>query len=101
VSDLLFWSGYHLGVLNTSLSYVARDLDFSVAISGAIVVSTLLVGASVGALFAGQVADRVGPGKALQINNLFFVAGCICSAVSPWGFWGMNIGVQDSLQACA
>ena len=55
-------TGYHLGVLNTSLTWVAADLDFQVTTAGAVVVSAVIVGAVFGSLFAGQFADAVGPG---------------------------------------
>ncbi|KAK9819874.1 hypothetical protein WJX72_003513 [[Myrmecia] bisecta] len=84
--------GYHMGVLNTSLWFVALDLHFDYVKAGAFVVAVLMVGASLGALSAGQIADAVGPGRALMYNNLFNVAGCILCAATPLGYSSLLAG---------
>ncbi len=89
-------TGYHIGVLNPSLHYVAHDLRFSEdAWGGALAVSALLVGATIGALFAGQLADKVGPKRALQLNNLPMIVGVAISA-GAWELYGMCLGAHSA-----
>jgi MFS family permease len=79
-------------VLNTSLGAVAHDLGFQADSGGAVVVSGCLLGAIAGALTAGQVADRWGPGRALLVNNAYFLAGSLLCAAAPGAFWGLLLG---------
>ncbi len=51
--------GYHLGVLNTCEAHVEVDIGSGEA--GASLVSLLLIGAALGSLVAGRLADRLGP----------------------------------------
>ena len=90
-------AGYHLGVLNTCLHWVAEDLGFDETRGGSLVVSAALVGAAVGALLAGQFADRVGPKKALLLNNSSLIVGCILIAWAPGGIWAAILGMQPLL----
>ncbi|KAK9788826.1 hypothetical protein WJX73_001137 [Symbiochloris irregularis] len=85
--------GWHLGLLNTPLPFVGDDLGFD-ATSGAaaVVVSSLLIGASIGSLTAGQLADVLGPGQALLLNNISLILGALLSLSTPGGFWGMLAG---------
>lgn len=85
-------AGYHLGVLNTALFWLTKDLHLDFAKEGAIVVSAVLVGAVVGSLFAGQAADAMGPKKALLINNAWLIVGCVLCAATPGGYWGLLAG---------
>lgn len=98
MSDTILTSaaGYHLGVLNTCLDWVAEDVGFAVASGGSIVVSAALIGAAIGSLAAGQLADSIGPGRALLWNNILLLAGSLLCAVSPapGGIWAAIIGKQ-------
>lgn len=85
-------AGYHLGVLNTCLEWMAADLDFEVAKGGSVVVSAALIGASFGSLGAGQFADSVGPGRAMAINNLSLLVGSLLYSICPGGIWAAIIG---------
>ena len=86
-------AGYHIGVLNTCLDYVAHDLHFSQTNTGAVVVSALLVGAALGSLMAGALADRLGPRTASVLNTLPLFAGItICAAAEQ--LWSMLLGKQ-------
>ena len=87
------YAGYHLGVLNTCLDFMAADLSFDVTKGGSVVVSAALIGAAVGALAAGQIADKIGPRRALIINNISLLAGSLLCAFSPGGIWAAVIGV--------
>ncbi|BDA46904.1 Plastidic glucose transporter 4 [Coccomyxa sp. Obi] len=84
--------GYHLGILNTALYWVTKDLGLDFTSQGAVVVSAVVVGAVVGSLFAGQAADSMGPKKALLINNAWLVAGTLLCAAAPGGYWGLLTG---------
>ncbi|DBB09503.1 TPA: hypothetical protein ACH3X3_008063 [Trebouxia sp. C0006] len=87
--------GFHLGVLNTCLSYTSTDLGITEAKGGAVVTSVLLISAAVGGFFAGQVADAIGPRRALVWNTVPFFAGSLMSAIAPdgsTGFWAMLLG---------
>lgn len=91
--DVFLWlAGYTLGILNTCLDWMAGDLDFDVTKGGSIVVSAALIGASIGSLAAGQFADRVGPGKALVVNNISLLAGSVLCAFSYGGIWAAVVG---------
>lgn len=82
--------GYHLGVLNTCLEHVATDLKFSEAV-GAVVVSALLVGAAIGSLGAGGLADRLGPRTALLANNVPLLLGIsLCGTAGS--LWTLLVG---------
>ena len=89
---VIAYAGYHLGVLNTCLDWVAVDLHFAVAKGGSVVVSAALIGAAVGSLAAGQFADKIGPGKALLWNNVLLLVGSLLCAISPGGIWAAVIG---------
>ena len=85
------------GVLNTCLSYTSTDLGITEAKGGAVVTSVLLVSAAVGGFFAGQVADAIGPRRALLYNSVPFFAGSLMSAIAPdgsTGFWAMIFGAH-------
>lgn len=86
-----YLAGYHVGVLNTCLSFVAKDLGFSEISMGAVVVSALLVGAAVGSLLAGGLADRLGPKNAQVANTLPLFVGIAISAASEQ-LWTMLLG---------
>ena len=76
---------------------MAEDLGFDETRGGSLVVSAALVGAAVGALLAGQFADRVGPKKALLLNNSSLIVGCILIAWAPGGIWAAILGMQPFL----
>lgn len=87
--------GFHLGILNTCLTYISRDLDISEDRGGAVAVSALLIGAAIGAFLAGQLADALGPRRASQLNTVPLLLGSLISAVapaSPVGFWAILLG---------
>ncbi len=80
-----------MGVLNTCLHFVASDLKFSETSAGAVVVSALLVGAAIGSLLAGGLADRLGPKAASVSNTLPLFLGLAICAVSEQ-LWAMILG---------
>jgi major inositol transporter-like SP family MFS transporter len=90
-------AGYHLGILNTSLYWVTKDLGLDFTSQGAVIVSAVVVGAVVGSLFAGQAADALGPKKALLINNAWLLVGTVLCAAAPGGYWGLLAGMPPRL----
>lgn len=84
-------------MLNTCLNYTSIDLGITEAKGGAVVTSVLLVSAAIGGFFAGQVADAIGPRRALLWNNVPLFAGSFLSAIAPdgsTGFWAMLLGAH-------
>lgn len=91
------------GVLNTCLTYTSKDLGITEAKGGAFITSVLLVGAATGGFLAGQVADAIGPCRALLYNNVPLLVGSLLSATAPHsatGFWAMLLGMFVSVSDC-
>ena len=80
LGGLLF--GYDTGVVNGALLYMGRDLRLTPADEG-LITAALLLGAALGALFAGRLADRVGRRHTLWLLAGTFVAGAVACAVAP------------------
>lgn len=87
-----FSFGYHLGVVNPALEHLARDLGIAanVQLKG-LVVSTVLIGATVGSLCSGKVADDLGRRAALVVCAAPLVAGSLLCACAP-AVWVMLLG---------
>ena len=79
LGGLLF--GYDTGVMSGALLFVGSEFDMSAHQEG-LVTSMLLVGAAVGALAAGRVADRMGRRRALILGGLIFLAGSVWCALA-------------------
>ncbi|WP_424308566.1 sugar porter family MFS transporter [Gordonia sp. (in: high G+C Gram-positive bacteria)] len=77
---LLF--GYDTGVLNGALEPMKHDLGLSTTTEG-LVVSTLLIGAAIGALTCGRLADRIGRRKTMIILAVIFFVGTLGAVVAP------------------
>ncbi|MEJ5998251.1 sugar porter family MFS transporter [Corynebacterium sp. H130] len=73
--------GYDTGVMSGALLYIGNDFDLTPATEG-VVTSMLLVGAAVGALAGGRVADAIGRKLTLIIGGAIFVLGSLFCAVS-------------------
>ncbi|KAL4547850.1 hypothetical protein Ndes2526B_g07072 [Nannochloris sp. 'desiccata'] len=74
--------GFQIAILNTSLDSVRESLNIPSS-HGAVVVSTLLVGALFGSLGAGNLADKLGPKKATVFNAIPLALGSILCATAP------------------
>jgi MFS family permease len=74
--------GFQIAVLNTSLDAVRESLNIPSS-RGAVVVSTLLIGALFGSLGAGNLADKLGPKKATVLNTIPLAFGSILCAAAP------------------
>src|ERR1700761_4345800 len=72
-----FLFGYDTGVISGALSFITTDFHLSSFTSG-LVVSAILVGAMVGALSSGRIADRFGRRAAIIVAG-----GAIFAAVAP------------------
>ncbi|KAL2652133.1 hypothetical protein R1flu_020261 [Riccia fluitans] len=82
IASILF--GYHLGVVNVPLGYIAFDLGFAGnALAQGSVVSSCLVGAFAGCSTSGSVADKYGRRRAFQISTAPMIFGSILSAIAP------------------
>src|SRR5215213_7273769 len=80
LGGLLF--GYDTGVIAGALLYINKDLGLTPTLQG-VVVSSLLVGAMVGAIVAGPLADAIGRRRLVLIAAVTFIVGAIGSAVAP------------------
>ncbi|XP_002974043.2 probable plastidic glucose transporter 2 [Selaginella moellendorffii] len=81
IASVLF--GYHIGVVNVPLQYIAQDLGFGgSAIAQGLLVSLLLGGAFVGCAASGLIADGVGRRRAFQLSSVPMIAGAILCASS-------------------
>lgn len=74
IGGILF--GYNTSVISGVLLFISRDFGFS-TIQQELIVSTLLVGAIIGALTGGVIADFFGRKKALFLTLFLFFIGVI------------------------
>lgn len=79
LGGLLF--GYDTGVMSGALLFVGPEFTMSAHEEG-LVTSMLLVGAAVGALAAGRVADRLGRRRTLIAGGLIFLGGSVWCALA-------------------
>jgi sugar porter (SP) family MFS transporter len=77
---LLF--GYDTGVINGALDPMVADLGLTPATEG-LVTSSLLVGAALGALLGGRLADRLGRRRTLVVLAVVFFLGAVGSVAAP------------------
>lgn len=75
--------GYHLGVVNGALNYIAKDLGFakSTALQGW-VVGIALAGATVGSFTGGALSDKLGRRRTLQLAAIPLMVGALVSAIA-------------------
>jgi sugar porter (SP) family MFS transporter len=76
-----FLFGYDTGVVSGALLFIKQDFGLS-AFQQSSVVSVLLLGAVVGALFTGRVADRVGRRATLGTLAIVFIVGIALAALA-------------------
>jgi sugar porter (SP) family MFS transporter len=80
LGGLLF--GYDTGVIAGAILFINEDLGLSALVSG-LVVSSLLVGAMIGAAFAGPIADATGRRRLVLVAAVVFAVGAIGAALAP------------------
>src|SRR5579862_576937 len=81
LGGLLF--GYDTGVVSGALLFVKKDFGGLSNFQQELVTSLLLVGAVVGALCAGRVADKIGRRPTVLITALVFIVGVLLAAFTP------------------
>jgi sugar porter (SP) family MFS transporter len=86
LGGLLF--GYDTGVVSGALLFVKYDLGYShshpmSSFQQELITSLLLVGAVIGAMFAGRIADHIGRRKTILITAVIFVVGVLLAAFTP------------------
>lgn len=102
VGGLLF--GYDTSVISGAIGFMQTKFNLDTAMQGWIV-SCLLIGAIIGAGFAGIFSDRFGRKKMLIVAGLLFTIGSIASAIAPTinmfviarMVGGLGIGVSSTL----
>ena len=80
LGGLLF--GYDTGVISGALLFIPDDFKLTPFLQGAIV-AALLLGAMVGAAFAGRLADRLGRRKLIIAAAIIFTVGALLAALAP------------------
>ena len=80
LGGLLF--GYDTGVISGALLFIRTAFDLSPTMQG-VVAGIALVGAALGAVFAGSLADRFGRRLVLFYTGIVFVIGAILAALAP------------------
>jgi SP family sugar:H+ symporter-like MFS transporter len=80
LGGLLF--GYDTGVISGAILFIKKDFDLSPFLQGAIV-SSLLLGAMLGAGLAGPLSDRLGRRKLIIAAGTVFTVGAILAAAAP------------------
>jgi sugar porter (SP) family MFS transporter len=80
LGGLLF--GYDTGVISGAILFITKDFGLSPFMQGA-VVAALLLGAMIGAGFAGPMSDRLGRRRLIMIAAVTFTVGALGAAVAP------------------
>src|SRR3978361_1536266 len=80
LGGLLF--GYDTGVISGALLFIGKDFPGLTSFDKELLTSILLIGALIGALAAGRIADRVGRRPTVLGTAALFVAGVLLAAVS-------------------
>ncbi|KAK1325946.1 Plastidic glucose transporter 4 [Acorus calamus] len=75
--------GYHLGVVNGALEYLARDLGITDnSVLQGWIVSTALAGATVGSFTGGSLADKFGRTRTFQLDAIPLAVGAFLCATA-------------------
>ncbi|MEJ2210729.1 MAG: sugar porter family MFS transporter [Anaerolineae bacterium] len=80
MAGLLF--GYDTGVISGALLFIKQDFDLSPTLQE-VVTSAVLVGAVVGAISGGWLADRFGRRRVIMAAAIVFALGAIGTALAP------------------
>jgi sugar porter (SP) family MFS transporter len=74
--------GYDTGVISGALLFIPNDFKLTPFLQGAIVAG-LLLGAMIGAAFAGRLSDRLGRRRLIIIAAVVFTVGALLAALAP------------------
>jgi sugar porter (SP) family MFS transporter len=74
--------GYDTGVISGALLFIPNDFKLTPFLQGAIVAG-LLLGAMIGAAFAGRLSDRLGRRRLIIIAAVVFTIGALLAALAP------------------
>lgn len=88
LGGLLF--GYDTGVVSGALLFLKNDFGGLSSFQQELVTSLLLVGAVVGALAAGKIADKIGRRPTILATAAVFVIGVLLAAFSP-AYWTLIV----------
>jgi len=92
LGGLLF--GYDTGVISGALLFIGKDFPGLTSFDKELLTSILLIGAVIGALAAGRIADRVGRRPTVLGTAALFVVGVM--SVATMANWGANFVVTIS-----
>jgi sugar porter (SP) family MFS transporter len=81
LGGLLF--GYDTGVISGALLFIGKDFHGLTSFDKELLTSILLIGALIGALAAGKIADKIGRRPTVLGTAALFVAGVMLAAFSP------------------
>ena len=102
LGGLLF--GYDTGIISGALLFIGKDFDLNAFLEG-FIVSSLLLGAVVGAGVSGALSDRLGRRTIILVAATIFAIGAIGAGLSPsvWVliffrfFLGLGVGSASAL----
>src|SRR3984893_7995909 len=80
LGGLLF--GYDTGIISGALIFIKHEFGLTTA-AEEVVVSGVLLGATIGAIIGGKAADRFGRRRVLLVTAAIFGIGALASAVAP------------------
>ncbi len=100
IGGVLF--GFDTGVISGAILFIAKEFHLSPAMNG-LVVSAVLIGAVLGSVISGRVADYFGRRWLLIATAIIFIFGTYISALAPDIFWlvfgrivvGFAIGISS------
>ena len=102
LGGLLF--GYDIGIISGAIIFIKNDFPLTPALKG-LVVSSILLGAAIGAGVSGALGDRLGRRRLVLIAAVIFATGAIGMAFSPTVavliafrvFAGLAVGAASAL----
>ncbi len=80
LGGLLF--GYDIGIVSGAILFIKNDFSLTPALEG-LVVSSILIGAAIGAGVSGALGDRLGRRRLVLVAAVIFAVGAIGMAFSP------------------
>ncbi len=97
-----FLFGYDTGVIGGALLFITQEFNLSSGQQEA-VVSSILVGAAVGALVSGFLADRIGRRRTKIISGCLYFAAALAAALAQGFYWlvaarfalGLSVGTAS------